>query len=150
MRWQRSRASAFCAIIVGALLLGGTGRADSDEPFGLPTAVAPTGSLWIVWRQLESELLLDELIVAQCRANLETCTSPAALRFIAIVNEARQYEGDARIAHINRAINLAIRWKEGDEKWSSPLAALASGVGDCKSYAVTKYAALGDVGIGGG
>jgi hypothetical protein len=78
-------------------------------------------------------LLGTALIIAQCRAQPGICASPVALRFIAIVNEAREYEGFPRIGHLNRAINLAIRAKSSGEMWVSPLAALASEVGDCKA-----------------
>jgi predicted transglutaminase-like cysteine proteinase len=137
----------YCVIIVAVLLLGTAAQADSEEPFGLPTVVAREGSLWINWQQLQSEIRSDELIIAQCRAQPGICASPVALRFIAIVNEAREYEGFPRIGHLNRAINLAIRAKSSGEMWVSPLAALASEVGDCKSYSVIKYVALNDAGI---
>ncbi len=96
------------------------------------------------WQQLLLKIQADELTVARCRADPATC-SPAALRFIAIVDDARRYEGEARVGHINRAVNLAIAVAH-DGIWRSPLEALAS-AGDCKSYAVAKYAALGDAGI---
>jgi predicted transglutaminase-like cysteine proteinase len=56
------------------------------------------------------------------------------------------YRGRALLGHINRAINLAIPTTRGGVSWQSPLKALAS-FGDCKTYAVTKYAALGAAGI---
>jgi len=58
-----------------------------------------------------------------------------------------QHEGKARIGHINRAANLAIRTtKKYVEQWTSPLQTLANGVGDCKQYAVLKYVALHEAG----
>ena len=71
-----------------------------------------------------------------------------ARKFIAIVNEGNRYEGLARIGHINRAVNFAIRGtnKAVPEEWTSPLATLERGDGDCKQYAVLKYAALIDAG----
>ena len=62
-----------------------------------------------------------------------------------VVDDARQYEGRAMIAHINRSINLMIRPSDGS--WSSPLDILKSGSGDCKDYAIAKYAALLKAGI---
>jgi predicted transglutaminase-like cysteine proteinase len=54
---------------------------------------------------------------------------------------------------INRAINLAIRpmsdlaqWGVED-RWTAPLATLASGLGDCEDYAIVKYVALSEAGI---
>jgi predicted transglutaminase-like cysteine proteinase len=69
------------------------------------------------------------------------------------VAEGAGYEGIARIGHINRAANLAIRAVPNGirdpthDKWTSPLATLAAGAGDCKQFAVLKYAALEDAGL---
>ena len=56
-------------------------------------------------------------------------------------------------ATINRAINMAIRpmsdvaqWGVPD-RWSAPLATLASGRGDCEDYAIAKYVALREAGL---
>ena len=53
---------------------------------------------------------------------------------------------------INRDINMAIRptsdlaqWGVTD-RWSAPLATLASGRGDCEDYAIAKYVALREAG----
>src|SRR5262249_35830892 len=54
--------------------------------------------------------------------------------------QARQYQGKAFLAHLNRSVNLLI--KSGAGKWTSALDAVDLGVGDCKAYAVTKYVAL--------
>lgn len=116
-----------------------------NEPFGVATVEATNGPITAIWQGLQSDMRADELTVIACRAD-PACDSPAALRFIAIVDEAMQYEGRARVGHINRAVNLAIETTRADVPWQSPLKALAS-AGDCKSYAVTKYAALGDAGI---
>jgi predicted transglutaminase-like cysteine proteinase len=116
------------------------------EPFGVATVpAAPDSRISAIWRDLQAAMRADEQIIVVCRAN-PACGSPAALRFIAIVDEARRYQGRALLGHINRAVNLAIPTARGDVSWQSPLKALASS-GDCKSYAVTKYAALGAAGI---
>jgi predicted transglutaminase-like cysteine proteinase len=117
----------------------------ANEPFGVATVPAPDGPISAIWQELQSAMRTDELTVVACRAE-PACGSPDALRFIAIVDEAMQYEGRARVGHINRAVNQAIEGTHRDVPWMSPLKALAS-PGDCKSYAVTKYAALGDAGI---
>jgi predicted transglutaminase-like cysteine proteinase len=140
-----SCARLFRAVLLGVLLSGGTARADSDEPFGISTIEAPSSSLSAIWRRLQLDIQADELTVARCRAQPDKCTSPAALRFIEIVDEARQHEGRARAGHINRAVNLAI-YPARAGVWRSPLDALASS-GDCKNYAVTKYAVLGSAGV---
>jgi predicted transglutaminase-like cysteine proteinase len=143
-----------CRIVaVGVLLLGLAAQADINEPFGLSTVVAPEGPWWVTWRDLRSEIQSEKPIIAQCRAEPDFCTSPAALRFIAIVDEGRQYEGLARIGHINRAINFSIRpisttaQRDIHTTWISPLAVLASGKGDCKQYAILKYVVLSDIGF---
>lgn len=121
---------------------------DSDEPFGIRTVIAPTSWFTVNWPRLQSEVQADELIVARCRAEPKTC-SPAALQFVAIVDEARQQEGLARIGHINRAVNLAIHTahRQGPLVWNSPLAVLTEGKSDCSGFAIVKYAALDDVGV---
>ena len=93
-------------------------------------------------------MLADQFTITACRAD-PACGSPAALRLIAIADEAMQYDGRARIGHVNRAVNQAIAATRSDVPWMSPLKAIVS-PGDCKSYAVTKYAVLGDAGIAPG
>jgi predicted transglutaminase-like cysteine proteinase len=133
------RIGALTALLIGASPL-------ADEPFGVATVPAPDDAISAIWRDLQPAMRTDEQTVIACRAN-PACGSPAALRFIAIVDEAKLHEGLARVGHINRAVNLAIQaQRDGMGTWKSPLAALAS-PGDCKSYAVTKCAALGAAGI---
>lgn len=134
------RIGALTMLLIGASAL-------ANEPFGVATITAPLDSaISLIWRDLQLAMQADEQIVIACRIN-PACGSPAALRFIAIVDDAKLHEGLARVGHINRAVNLAIQaQRDGMGTWKSPLAALAS-PGDCKSYAVTKYAALEAVGI---
>jgi Predicted periplasmic protein len=79
--------------------------------------------------------------------------SPAALRFLAIVDDARAREGRARLGEINRAINLAIRPMSDEAQygeidvWSTPLVTFAHGAGDCEDYAIAKFVALRLAGI---
>ena len=87
------------------------------------------------------------------RATPIGCASPAALQFLAIVDAAKARDGRARLGEINRAINLAIR-PMGDlaqygeiDVWSSPLATLTRGAGDCEDYAIAKFVALQRAGI---
>jgi predicted transglutaminase-like cysteine proteinase len=132
------RIGALTALLISA-------SPSANEPFGVATVPAPDGPISAIWQELQSAMRTDELTVVACRAE-PACGSPDALRFIAIVDEAMQYQGRARVGHINRAVNQAIEGSHRDVPWMSPLKALAS-PGDCKSYAVTKYAALGDAGI---
>ena len=135
------------------LLLGLAAQADSREPFGLVSAPAPEGPLWVTWRNLQSEMKAEHPLIAQCRAAPQSCPSASALRFIAIIAAGADYKGFARIAHLNRAANLSIRQIDSAtlagyrDRWTSPLATLAAGVGNCKKYAVLKYAVLRDAGF---
>jgi predicted transglutaminase-like cysteine proteinase len=133
----------------GLLLLGLTAQTELQEPFGLPTFVVADGLLPATWEDLREEIEADKAVIARCRARLEDCSSPAALRFIAIVDEGRPHQGLVRIGHINRAVNLSIRGikNAAPSDWTSPLVALADGAGDCKQHAILKYAALRDVGL---
>jgi predicted transglutaminase-like cysteine proteinase len=79
--------------------------------------------------------------------------SPAALQFLDIVDAAKLRDGRARLGEINRTINLAIRpmsdlAQYGEiDVWTSPLATLARGAGDCEDYAIAKFVALRRAGI---
>jgi predicted transglutaminase-like cysteine proteinase len=91
--------------------------------------------------------------LALCDGDRERCVSEAALKFLRIADRGRQRDGRARVAEINRAINLAIRpmedlaqWGEVDV-WSSPLVTFNTGAGDCEDYAIAKYVALQMAGI---
>jgi predicted transglutaminase-like cysteine proteinase len=141
-----------CVAIL-SLLLGFAAQADTAEPFGLATAAAPESPLSETWAQLQAQIEAEQPIIAQCRADPLACRSAPAAEFIAIVAEGAGYDGLARIGHINRAANLAIRALASDARdavaaqWTSPLATLAAGAGDCKQFAVLKYAALEDAGL---
>src|SRR5947209_10983271 len=91
--------------------------------------------------------------LAICEGDPHGCASPAALKFLDIVDAARLREGRARLGEINRAINLAIRpvsdlAQHGQiDVWTSPLATLARGGGDCEDYAIAKFIALRHAGV---
>jgi predicted transglutaminase-like cysteine proteinase len=119
--------------------------AHAIEPFGLATRPSQSAGLITTWHDLQTQLAKDELVFKHCRT-APNCGSPAAQRFIAIVDEARRYSGRKMNSHINRAINGAIQSTRGIVPWLPPLAALDQ-PGDCKSYAIAKYLALGEAGI---
>ena len=128
-----------------------TGR--STEPFGLFASALSAGGLREKWREVERKLDDERVQLALCDGDRDRCASPAALRLLAIVDDARAREGRARLGEINRAINLAIRpvsdlaqWGEIDV-WSSPLVTFAHGAGDCEDYAIAKFVALRQAGI---
>ena len=147
------RAKQCRRIAAAVLVLGLTAQAEVSEPFGLPIVAAANSQLWNTWRELQAQMRDEKPVVARCRANPATCTSAAALQFIEIVQEGVRYEGLSRIGRINRAANYAIRQLDTSKlrgirtNWTSPLDTLAGGAGDCKQYAMVKYAALREAGF---
>jgi predicted transglutaminase-like cysteine proteinase len=125
----------------------------SAEPFGLFTSTLSSGNLREKWLGVERKLDDERVQLALCDGDRDRCASPAALRLLAIVDDARAREGRARIGEINRAINLAIRpmsdlAQYGEiDVWSSPLVTFASGAGDCEDYAIAKFVALRQAGV---
>jgi predicted transglutaminase-like cysteine proteinase len=125
----------------------------SAQPFGLSASALSWGGLREKWLGVERKLDDEMVQLALCDGDRERCVSPAALRFLAIVDNARAREGRARLGEINRAINLAIRPVSdlaqygAIDVWSSPLVTFASGAGDCEDYAIAKFVALRQAGI---
>src|SRR5436309_10873048 len=123
------------------------------EPFGLFASRVFAGGVREKWRGVERKLDDERVQLALCDGDRERCASPAALRFLAIVDTARARDGRARLGEINRAINLAIRpvsdqaqYGEMDV-WTSPLTTFAHGAGDCEDYAIAKFVALNQAGV---
>ena len=120
----------------------------SAEPFGLFAAPLSEGGVVEKWLRVERKLDDEKVQLALCDGDRERCASPAALRFLAIVDDARSREGRARLGEINRAINLSIRPMSDEAQygqpdvWSSPLVTFAHGAGDCEDYAIAKFVAL--------
>ena len=125
----------------------------SNEPFGLYVQPVHSGGLLRKWLGVAHKLEDERVQLALCDGDRERCVSEAALKFLRIVDSGRQRDGRARLAEINRAINLAIRPMEDLEQygevdvWSSPLVTFNTGAGDCEDYAIAKYVALQMVGI---
>jgi predicted transglutaminase-like cysteine proteinase len=125
----------------------------SAEPFGLFAAVLSGGGLREKWLEVERKLDDERVQLALCDGDRDRCVSPASLRLLAIVDNARAREGRARLGEINRAINLAIRPMSdlaqygAIDVWSSPLVTFATGAGDCEDYAIAKFVALRLAGI---
>lgn len=125
----------------------------APEPFGLPTSMLPDSPLRSKWRTVERAIELEAAMIADCDRNSPRCTSQPALRFLAIVKAAAARDGLARLGEINRAFNLAIRPVSDraqygvNDYWSSPLATLEAGAGDCEDYAIAKLVALRAAGV---
>lgn len=123
------------------------------EPFGLDKTEILDGPLQDKWLKLMRQLADEQVQLALCDGDRDRCVSPAALRFLAIVDQGRIREGRARFGEINRAINLAIKpasdlAEYGEEDvWSPPIETFVHGAGDCEDYAIAKYAALRLAGI---
>jgi predicted transglutaminase-like cysteine proteinase len=125
----------------------------SAEPFGLAASALPDGGLRDKWVGVQRRLDDEMVQLALCEGDRDGCVSPAALKFLDIVDAARSREGRARLGEINRAINLAIRpvsdlAQHGQiDVWTPPLATLARGAGDCEDYAIAKLVALRRAGL---
>jgi predicted transglutaminase-like cysteine proteinase len=123
------------------------------EPFGLFASELSEGGLRDKWLGVERQLDDEMLLLALCQEDRRGCPSLPALKLLAIVDAATPRDGRARLGEINRAINLAIRpvsdlAQYGSiDVWSSPLATLARGAGDCEDYAIAKFVALQLAGI---
>ena len=125
----------------------------SAEPFGLFAAPLSGGGLLAKWQGVQRRLEDEMVQLALCEGDRERCASPAALQFLAIVEAAKARDGRARLGEVNRAVNFAIRpmsdlAQYGEiDVWSSPLASLTRGAGDCEDYAIAKFVALSRAGI---
>jgi predicted transglutaminase-like cysteine proteinase len=133
--------------------IGPDRSARDEEPFGLLTFRAPEGMLWVKWRKVEGAIREDERVLSDCRADLDQCSSPAALKFLAVLDSARDTSMRVNIAIINRSINSQIRYVSDLNQhgvidlWSAPLATFTSREGDCEDYAIAKYVALREIGV---
>ncbi|GLR87173.1 transglutaminase-like cysteine peptidase [Bradyrhizobium iriomotense] len=121
----------------------------SAEPFGVFAFAISAGRVRDKWFHLKDKLDDEMVQLALCDGDRDNCVSPAALKLLAIVDQARSREGRARLGEANRAINLAIKAANdgADDVWSSPLATFQRGAGDCEDYAIAKLAALRLAGI---
>jgi predicted transglutaminase-like cysteine proteinase len=125
--------------------------AAAPEPFGLNTVPVTSGEVVTKWSGVVANIRAEGDILTRCRDDAESCTA-AAQKFLAVIADGRAHEGRARYGVINRAINLAIQpmsdlaqWGVPD-RWSTPLATLTTGRGDCEDYAIAKYVALREAG----
>jgi predicted transglutaminase-like cysteine proteinase len=100
------------------------------------------------WLGLQRRLADDLVQLALCEGDREGCVSLAALKFLAIVDDAKTRDGRARLGEVNRAVNLAIRPADdlvqygAIDVWASPLMTFARNAGDCEDYAIAKFVAL--------
>jgi predicted transglutaminase-like cysteine proteinase len=123
-----------------------------SQPFGAEISGLVNGGLQNKWRAVKKRLPREHAVLERCQAHLAACP-PAAKRLLAILEKARMQDGWARIAELNRAINLNIRPVDDlaqygvVDLWATPLMAFKSNVGDCEDYAIAKYVALHEIGF---
>jgi predicted transglutaminase-like cysteine proteinase len=119
-----------------------------DEPFHTRTAATANAHLTQKWQAVERAVNDELATVAACSKATDKCSSDAATKFRNIVNEASGYEGRARLAYINRTVNLAVKYTDDTrthgipDHWATPFDTLGSGKGDCEDYAIAKFALL--------
>jgi predicted transglutaminase-like cysteine proteinase len=123
-----------------------------SEPFGAALSAPVMGGLHTKWSMVKKKLPAQHRILMRCRASAAACPV-AAKRFLAILDRALAQQGWARIAEINRAINLNIRPVDDmtqygvSDFWATPLMTFSSNAGDCEDYAIAKYVALQEIGM---
>ena len=124
----------------------------AGQPFALNLLPVTRGGVLDKWNGVIADIRVEKEILDRCRSDARHCPA-AAQRFLAIIAEGRAHEGRARIGIVNRAINLAIQPESDlaqwgvEDRWSSPLATLTGGRGDCEDYAIAKYVALLEAGV---
>jgi predicted transglutaminase-like cysteine proteinase len=124
----------------------------TSQPFGIAAVPVTGGKLPMTWRRLKHDIHAERALLAHCRAAAVNC-SPAMQALLAIIAKGADSTGRIRLGLINRAVNLAIRPlnnstpREVRDHWNDPLTTLMAGHGDCKDYAIVKYAALIEAGI---
>src|SRR5262245_9980891 len=78
-------------VIAGTLLSPGPAVLirKTIEPFGLATSILSEGGLRDKWLSVQRRLA-DELVqLALCEGDREGCVSPAALKFLAVIDDAK-------------------------------------------------------------
>ena len=114
----------------------------------LPASAHTQESTWAQkWATVGAQTRAEMQAVERCRYQIATCT-PAIKRFIALVELVKSQTGRARLAKLNREINLTVAaqsdWRHWGvlDVWSPPLVTLKEGRGDCEDFAILKAAVL--------
>jgi predicted transglutaminase-like cysteine proteinase len=124
----------------------------SNEPFGLVTFRAPEGLLTSKWHSIEQELKAEAKLIERCKSDPEDCSN-ALSAFMTIASVNGNADLATQVARVNRSVNQRIRYVSDLEqhgvadRWSSPLATMAVGRGDCEDYAILKLAVLRHQGV---
>ncbi len=131
---------------------GAAATEQARNPFGVAAFRAPAGLLWTKWLAIENALAAEDEALRRCGADAEACTRET-FRFSALVAKAQAQSGRARLEAVSHMINGAVRYISDQaqhgvpDRWTAPLATLASGMGDCEDYAILKYRVLRDAGV---
>lgn len=131
-------------------------QGEAREPFGPAVWLPSGGSMLAKWRTVWLRWNDEKRMLDGCRENRSQCEDPAALEYLAVIDNAKALSGRAQLGEINRAINLAIRPVADlaahgvPDVWSSPLETLARRSGDCEDYAIAKFFALLEAGLPSG
>jgi predicted transglutaminase-like cysteine proteinase len=128
-------------------LASDTSRVTTDGPFASTSLRAPEGPLENKWQLALADIYSELAILSDCRARPDRCLSPAATRFLKIVERAAPFAGIAKLAMVNSGINAAIRRDfrqraEGGDPWPTALATFTAGRGVCMHFSIAKYTAL--------
>jgi len=119
-----------------------------DEPFHTTSVVVPNRHLTQKWQPVQRAIEEELDAISDCARAPDKCSSDGAKKFLHILDETSHYEGRAKLAHLNRAVNLAVKYTPDTrnhgipDHWATPFDTLASGKGDCEDYAIAKYALL--------
>ena len=119
-----------------------------DEPFHTKSILVANGHLTQKWQPVERAIEDELATVSGCSQAENKCSADGAKKFRQILDEASHYEGRARLAQLNRTVNLAIKYETDTrnhgipDHWATPFDTFASGKGDCEDYAIAKYALL--------
>jgi predicted transglutaminase-like cysteine proteinase len=138
----------FTFVAVAAALCAG-GHAQADDEF---SSARHYPALATKWNDIQSRMSQDASHLVLCRADPQVCR-PEEKRLAEILDASREREGRARLGHINRAVNLAIRPVSDMQRfgvadhWSAPLETLLAGGGDCEDYAILKFLILREAGF---
>ena len=118
-----------------------------SDPFGNHTIeLNKEAPLVSIWESLKDQVLLDKARFHSC-IEFSNASCPEVSALMKIVEEARQNQGKALLAHLNRSINLMIKPTPFYGFLVGPLEAITTRSGDCKTYAIAKYAAVRVAGI---
>jgi predicted transglutaminase-like cysteine proteinase len=118
-------------------------NARPSDPFGEHTTELNNDPRIVkIWDLLRDKMLIEKGYFHKCLKSKD-CPSIAALG--QRLAKIHQYHGKALLGHLNLAVNLMVRPTPG--VWTTPLAAITTKRGDCKSYSIAKYAGALELGI---